>query len=144
QPGGASNQGNNFCQTTLDDAAPWSIQAIAIAGNPYTGTFQPSSTLSPLNGQNPNGPWTLNVRDVATQDTGSIRQFSLAIQSRGCNSAIATPGAVPDGAPETPLTVTTNGSDLTLDWGVSCAASGVDYAIYQGTIGNYYSHTIKF
>ena len=144
QPGGASNSGNNFCQTTLDDAGPSSIQAIAIAGNPWTGTFQPLNTLSTLNGQNPNGTWTLNVRDAATQDTGSIRQFSLSIQSQGCNSALATPGAVPDGAPETPLTVTASGSDVTLAWGASCAASGVDYAIYQGTIGTYFSHALKF
>ena len=90
------------------------------------------------------GTWTLNVRDVAAQDTGSIRQFSLKIQSQGCNSALATPGVVPDGAPETQLMVTASGSNLTLAWGASCAASGVDYAIYQGTIGTYYSHTLKF
>jgi subtilisin-like proprotein convertase family protein len=144
QPGGASNQGNNFCQTILDDSGSSSIQAIAIAGNPYVGTFQPQNTLSTLNGQNPNGTWTLNVRDVATQDTGSIRKFSLRISSQACNSALATPGAVPEAAPDTPLTVTATGSDLTLDWGASCASSGVDYAIYQGTIGTYYSHTLKF
>jgi subtilisin-like proprotein convertase family protein len=144
QPGGASNQGNNFCQTVLDDAGSSSIQAIAIAGNPYVGTFQPQNTLSTLNGQNPNGTWTLNVRDVAPQDTGSIRQFSLRIQSQACNSALATPGAVPTGAPDTPLTVTASGSDITLDWGASCSSSGVDYAIYQGTIGTWYSHARKF
>jgi len=86
----------------------------------------------------------LNVKDTAAQDAGALRQFSLSIQSQGCNSAPATPGAVPDGAPGTPLTVTRSGSDLTLAWGASCAASGVDYAIYQGTIGAYFSHARKF
>ena len=50
---------------------------------------------STLNGQNPNGTWTLNVRDVAAQDTGSIRQFSLRISSQACNSALATPARFP-------------------------------------------------
>jgi len=144
QPGGPNNSGNNFCQTILDDSGPSPIQAIAIAGNPWTGTFQPANVLSTFNNQKPNGIWTLNVADLAGVDTGSIRKFSLSIQSQGCNSPLASPGAVPDGAPGTPLTVTTNGSDLTLDWGASCSASGVDYAIYQGTIGTYFSHAIKF
>jgi subtilisin-like proprotein convertase family protein len=144
QPGGASNSGNNFCQTTLDDSGPSAIQSIAIAGNPWTGTFQPAAALSSLNGQNPNGTWTLNVRDVAAQDTGTLRQFSLSIQSQACNSPLATPGAVPDGALGTPLTVAANGSNLTLAWGTSCSATGIDYAIYQGTVGNYYSHASKF
>src|SRR5207247_3919228 len=39
---------------------------------------------------------------------------------------------------------TRNGADLTLTWGASCNASGVDYAIYQGTLGSYYSHASKF
>ena len=144
RPGGTSNDGNNFCKTALDDAGPSSIQAIAAAGNPWTGTFQPASVLSTLNNQNPNGTWTLNVADLAGTDTGSIRQFSLSIQSLACNSPLPTPGAVPDGAPATPLTVTASGSDLTLDWGASCSASGVDYAIYEGTIGAFTSHAMKF
>jgi subtilisin-like proprotein convertase family protein len=144
QPGGAANQGNNFCQTVLDDSGPSSIQSIAIAGAPWTGTFQPASPLSAFNNQNPNGTWTLNVADLAAQDTGSIRKFSLRIQSLACNAPLPTPGTVPEAAPATPLTVSRSGADLTLDWGASCNASGVDYAIYQGTIGTYFSHTLKF
>jgi subtilisin-like proprotein convertase family protein len=144
QPGGANNSGNNFCQTILDDSGSSSIQSIAVAGNPWSGTFLPANPLSAFNNQDPNGTWTLNVRDAAAQDTGSLRQFSLSIQSQTCASVLATPGTVPDGAPGTPLTVTKSGADVTLDWGASCNASGVDYAIYQGTIGSYFSHAIKF
>ena len=144
QPGGPDNSGNNFCQTVLDNAGPSLIQAIAAAGNPWVGTFQPASALSTLNNQNPNGTWTLNVADLALVDAGSIRQFSLIIQSLSCNAPLPTPGTVPDGVSGIPLTVTASGPDLTLAWGASCNASGVDYAIYQGTLGTYFSHAIKF
>ncbi len=143
RPGGNNNGGNNFCQTTLDDAGPSSIQAIAAAGNPWVGTFQPANPMTAFNNQNPNGTWTLNVADLALVDAGSIRQFSLSVQSQACSSAIATPGVTPGSLPGA-LTVTILGPDLTLEWGTSCSASGVDYAIYQGTIGTYFSHALKF
>jgi hypothetical protein len=144
RPGGTGNGGNNFCQTALDDAGPSSIQAISAAGNPWTGTFQPANVLSTFNNQNPNGTWTLNVADLASVDTGSIRQFSLRFDTQACNAPLPFPGAVPGSAPGTPLTVTADGSDLTLSWGASCNESGVDYAIYQGTIGAFTSHAMKF
>ncbi len=144
QPGGANNSGNNFCQTILDDGGPSSIKNIVVAGNPWTGSFVPENPLTAFNSQNPNGTWTLNVSDVASQDSGSLRKFSLSIGSQACTSPLASPGAVPDGAPGTTLTVTKSGSDVTLDWGASCSTSGVDYAIYQGTIGTYPSHAIEF
>ncbi len=75
---GAGNNGtNNFCQTLLQDGAPASIQAATTA--PFTGTFAPANPLSAFNGQNPNGTWTLNALDLAADDIGSIRAFSLII-----------------------------------------------------------------
>jgi subtilisin-like proprotein convertase family protein len=143
RPGGNNNQGNNFCQTVLDDAGSTNIQSITSAGAPFTGTFAPSSALSPFNGQDPNGTWTLNVADMAAQDTGSIRSWSLRLGGTACNAVPPAPGAVPDGTSGTPLTITRSGDHLTLSWGASCNTSGVDYAIYQGTIGSYYSHAMK-
>ena len=51
-------------------------------------------------------------------------------------------GAVPERSPEgTPLTATLEpGGDITLDWGPSCDADDTDYAIYEGILGDYYSH----
>jgi len=55
-------------------------------------------------------------------------------------------GRVPDGdaIPGTPLTVKRESSGfVTLSWGNSCVPSDFDYEIYEGTIGNYYSHSAK-
>src|SRR5206468_10757606 len=113
---------------------------------PWAGSFIPYSPLSAFNGQNPNGTWTLNVADLAASNTGTVRRYSLIITGYVCNAPLPTPGAAPDGGavPGTELAVTRNGADLTLTWGASCNASGVDYAIYQGTLGSYYSHASKF
>jgi hypothetical protein len=51
-------------------------------------------------------------------------------------------GAVPDGGavPGAPLAVTLAGGDLALDWDASCRAGDVDYAVYEGTLGDFTSH----
>jgi len=59
-----------------------------------------------------------------------------------------TPGGVPAGrvparAPGIPLTVTTSGDDVTLQWGASCLATDGDYEIYEGTLGSYFSLSPK-
>jgi len=36
------------------------------------------------------------------------------------------------------------GDDITLSWGNSCAVGDDDYAIYEGTLGSYYSHGAKY
>jgi subtilisin-like proprotein convertase family protein len=81
RPGGENNFGHNFCGTTLDDLAPSPIQAIVPSGNPWSGSFSPSSPLSALNGENPNGTWQLFATDSFPGDTGSIRGFSLIIST---------------------------------------------------------------
>lgn len=52
-----------------------------------------------------------------------------------------TPGAVPDGdgVPGAPLTLgKTGGAAIRLDWSAGCnAAAGEDYAVYEGTLGNF-------
>ncbi len=81
QPGGANNNGDNMCNTVLDEQGTNSIQSITAAGNPYSATFIPSGSLSAFNGQNPNGTWTFNIADVAAQDTGTLRFFSITIRT---------------------------------------------------------------
>jgi subtilisin-like proprotein convertase family protein len=81
RPGGTGNSGNNFCSTFLDDGGTSAIQAIAVAGAPFSSTFSPANPLSAFNGQNGNGTWTLNVADLAAQDTGTIRAFAIVIRT---------------------------------------------------------------
>ena len=38
---------------------------------------------------------------------------------------------------------TTTSGNLVLSWAASCLPSASNYAIYEGTLGNYYSHTMK-
>src|SRR5690606_13890219 len=50
------SDGNNFCQSLLDDDGSFqSIQAISSGQAPHTGTFLPSAPLSLLDGQNAGG-----------------------------------------------------------------------------------------
>jgi subtilisin-like proprotein convertase family protein len=79
------SNGNNFCNTVLDDAATNPIQGIDPVGAPYTGLFKPANPLSILKGENPNGVWTLKVVDAAEFDTGSVRAFSLRFTTFQCN-----------------------------------------------------------
>ena len=37
-----------------------------------------------------------------------------------------------------------DGDQITLSWGASCLATDNDYAIYEGTLGNFTSHTSLF
>jgi subtilisin-like proprotein convertase family protein len=68
--------GQNFTNTTLDDAA-----ATTIASNsaPFTGTYRPSSPLSILNGEDALGTWTLSVTDSAGGDQGTLNSWSIEV-----------------------------------------------------------------
>ena len=67
---------NHFTNTILDDEADSPITA----GNaPFTGTFRPQQNLSGFDGQDPNGTWTLEVQDVASQDGGMISNWTLQL-----------------------------------------------------------------
>ena len=83
-PGGFVNDGQNFCNTVLDDDARLSIQTITAAGAPYTGAYRPASPLAAFNGQNPNGTWVLQVIDPFTPDAGTVRKFSILIYTYDC------------------------------------------------------------
>jgi hypothetical protein len=59
-------------------------------------------------------------------------------------AAATAAGRVPDGSTGAPLLLQKVGSAITLSWGPSCSATDTDYAIYEGTIGNFTSHTSRF
>ncbi|HEY5949210.1 MAG TPA: proprotein convertase P-domain-containing protein, partial [Kofleriaceae bacterium] len=82
--GGPNNNGHNFCQTVLDDAAPTSIQSVTPAQAPFTGTFAPANPLAAFAGESPAGTWTLHVSDSFPADGGFVRAFSLATSGFDC------------------------------------------------------------
>ena len=67
---------DNFVNTTLDDQAAVRIGAAAA---PFTGTFRPVGSLDRLNGEDPNGQWTLEVTDHFEADGGQISRFTVSI-----------------------------------------------------------------
>jgi len=83
--GGTGNSGNNFCQTLLEDDATDSIQGVLISQAPFVGSFKPANPLSAFIGEASAGTWTLNVSDLASIDTGSVRSFSLLINGFTCD-----------------------------------------------------------
>jgi uncharacterized repeat protein (TIGR01451 family) len=84
--------GNNFCQTVLDDeSAGPSIQTVATAQAPFTGTFTPNSSLHGFDGQSANGSWQLQAQDFFSSDTGNIRTFSLVITPAVCDAPAVAP-----------------------------------------------------
>src|SRR5205085_6745507 len=62
--------------TTLDDQAATPITA---GTAPFTGSYRPKGSLATVNGQNPNGTWTLEVTDTATGDTSTLLGWSLTL-----------------------------------------------------------------
>lgn len=116
--GGVANNGNNFCQTVLDDEATNSIQSVTFSSAPYIGDYMPNQALSAFDGENANGTWTLNVSDISFIDTGNVRAFSLVISSSAPTNTptnTATDTATPTASPtdtatptDTPTSTPTN------------------------------------
>ncbi|PKN12865.1 MAG: hypothetical protein CVU69_05740 [Deltaproteobacteria bacterium HGW-Deltaproteobacteria-4] len=68
--------GDNYSGTLFHDGA-----AIAIAAGtpPFNGAFSPDIPLAALNGENPNGLWTLKVNDDTEGDGGVLNSWSLRL-----------------------------------------------------------------
>jgi hypothetical protein len=86
QAGGVFNDGNNYCQTLLDDGAADSIQDVTPDQAPYTGTFAPANPQDAFVGEDANGTWTLNVSDLAFFDIGNVRAFSIDVSGFDCSA----------------------------------------------------------
>jgi subtilisin-like proprotein convertase family protein len=74
-PEGAPGPG--FLGTIFDDQA----STIIFGGtSPYTGPYQPANPLSVLNGENPNGTWTLEISNVfGTPGAAQLQSWSLQV-----------------------------------------------------------------
>lgn len=86
--------GQNFLNTTLDDQASFSInQGTA----PFTGSYIPEGLLSALNGQSPNGVWTLEIHDHTPGATGTLVSWSLITTTpQGTTTTSSNVRAIPD------------------------------------------------
>ena len=67
--------GDNFTNTGFNDQAATAITGTA----PFTGTFKPREPLAQLINELVAGDWTLNVRDQATGNVGSLESWTLQI-----------------------------------------------------------------
>lgn len=79
--------GDNFGNTTFDDAASTSI-ASGVA--PFYGYYIPENSLSAFNGHLTAGTWRLQVQDAAGGNVGTIDSFSLFFSVRYDTNAFAT------------------------------------------------------
>lgn len=83
----------NFCATTLDDEGGFPpIENTAL--NPVAGNFSPNNPLSGFDTVSaPNGNWVFTFADGAAGDTGSVRRFSLVLETTGrvCSTTCAVP-----------------------------------------------------
>lgn len=67
---------------------------------------------------------------------GQVEDYSVLVRQ----PAFASPGRIADNSLRVNKTVTTS---LDLTWGASCSAGATDYSVYQGTLGDWTSHTQK-
>ena len=113
--------------TTFDDRARSSILDAAA---PYTGTFLPEGNLLDLNGENPQGAWTLEITDDNSVDSGTLISWQLDIQSLGLgalNVALSPTGDPDEIASEQFVTIPANQSELIIP------INAIDDDILDGT-----------
>ncbi len=96
--GGKGGNGDDFGQTTFDDAG---LMPISSGAPPFSGTFMPEESLGVFNDSDPNGRWRLRVEDSAHQDGGSLNQWSLALETSENAYRNDTPVIIDPGPPST-------------------------------------------
>lgn len=84
--------GDNFVNTVLDDEAS---SLISSGAAPFTGSYRPESSLSAVDGQNPNGVWTLEISDDYSFDpAGHLNSWGLEITPSILSGGITAKGAI--------------------------------------------------
>lgn len=81
------SSGDNFINTVLNDSA---TTPIGSGTAPFTGTFQPSSPLSAINGQTVNGSWILGIDDGAAGDSGVLKAWCIQVTYQTVTGMIQT------------------------------------------------------
>ncbi len=136
---GIGGSGHNFTNTTLDDQAG---TPITLTTAPYTGTFRPMGGLTQLNGEQPNGTWSLKVNSKYGIGTGTLNSWSLHIASAEPSAVTAADGRyvisnLPDGTyqvrhvPEPGWTDTNPVQQVTIS--NRAIVSGIGFLTAEGT-----------
>jgi hypothetical protein len=81
------------------------------------------------------GEYAYRVHAVYTDGSTTAASNVEEIEVAGAGSAA---GRVP-----ALLTVDKSGDDITLQWADSCVATDTDYAVYEGTLGDFTSHVSR-
>jgi subtilisin-like proprotein convertase family protein len=97
--------GDSFWGTVLDDQC---ATAIADGGPPYTGCFHPEGQLSQFNGQGSSGPWSLEVTDDLTGETGTLVSWQVEL----CDGVDTDRDSLPDDMDNCPLVANPDQADL--------------------------------
>jgi subtilisin-like proprotein convertase family protein len=82
--------GQNFQDTVFDDEAAVLISA---GSAPFVGSYQPQGLLRSVDGQVPNGTWTITISDVGPGDVGILNNWTLTL-STGEPTAISAANGV--------------------------------------------------
>lgn len=75
---GVGGSDENFFSTVLDDEATRDVTA---GSAPFTGSFRPEGLLSDFDDEDPNGVWTLQIRDTKGDDVGTLNSWSMTIRN---------------------------------------------------------------
>ena len=95
---GRGANGDNFVDTTFDDAATTAIQG---ASPPFSGVFQPEENLARFDGIDPNGRWELHIDDSQFADGGALQSWTLDIETCCHDLVNSEPVYIYPGAPST-------------------------------------------
>lgn len=166
----AAFDGGNL-KISVNDGAYQMVSGPDFTFNRYNMTLQTSDNgntnpmageeaFSGSNGGQVTGSWGQSQVDLSSYaDAGDAIRLRFDLGVDGCNGLVGWyvdnvlvctsengAGWVPDGAsvPGTQLTLDKSGPDIALSWGPSCVAADSDYAIYEGTLGSFTSHTPRF
>ncbi len=123
---------DNYTHTRFSDDATISI-VYGLA--PFTGTYLPETALELLEGQNPNGTWSLRVCDATGGEVGGITEFRLFLRvsdlDPGVGDALVSGKlGVGTAAPTHKLTVSGNAKITG-----ALTTSGITYPTADGTAG---------
>jgi subtilisin family serine protease/subtilisin-like proprotein convertase family protein len=115
--------GADFFGTVFEDSAPTPIGS---GFAPFTGSFQPETPLSVLDGQFSSGLWQLQVSDNATLDTGTLNAWYLSFLG---GVGPSDPSGITDDQGYARIDIPTGVHSATLDlvgaWDYSLPLSGV-------------------
>jgi subtilisin-like proprotein convertase family protein len=128
---GAADAAEVFNGTTWEDAAPTRVTSAVLAGGVTASPLEPEQGLARLAGEDPNGTWTLTVRDGAN-DTATLNGWALDLKTVAGGSCPAPTQTTPTsgGSSTTPSsgssTTTPEGSSTTTAGGSSGTTSSKD------------------